>query len=106
MRGTFTPTADNKTLDSEIQVMSTHPGEDTYIYAINDAAKAALYIALNDTRIQQILGEAKGRAVTKAQAMFDSGYIGPYSNFSHMFEDESKFEYFHQLHLNMIGTRW
>jgi plastocyanin len=59
--------AGNMTLNSEIMVIrEPTPDDDTYIYAINDAAKEALHIALNDTRIQNILDEAKGKAITIA----------------------------------------
>jgi plastocyanin len=59
--------AGNLTLDSEIIVVREPTTEDdTYIYAINSAAKQALYIALNDTRVQQIIDEAKGKTVTIA----------------------------------------
>lgn len=59
--------AGNITLDSEVKVIrEPTPGDNTYIYALNDAAEEALYIALNDTRVQQVIGEARGRAVTIA----------------------------------------
>ncbi|HEX7032281.1 MAG TPA: plastocyanin/azurin family copper-binding protein [Nitrososphaera sp.] len=59
--------AGNLTLDSEtIVIREPTPDDNTYIYAINDAAKEALYIAMNDTRIQQMLDQAKGKAVTVA----------------------------------------
>ena len=59
--------AGNITLDSEIKVIrEPTPGDNTYIYALNDAAEEALYIALNDTRVQQIVDGAKGKAVTIA----------------------------------------
>ena len=35
---------------------------------------------------------------------FDSGYMGPQSSFSFTFEDDGEFEYFCQLHPNMVGT--
>jgi plastocyanin len=35
---------------------------------------------------------------------FDSGYMGPQSNFSHKFEDSGEFEYFCEIHPNMVGT--
>lgn len=57
----------NMTLHSEIIVVKEPtPGDNTYIYALNDAAKRALYIALNDTRVQQILGQTSDKAVTVA----------------------------------------
>jgi plastocyanin len=59
--------AGNMTLSSEIMVIKEPtPDDNTYIYVINDAAKEALYIALNDTRVQQIIGQTKGKAVTIA----------------------------------------
>jgi plastocyanin len=38
-----------------------------------------------------------------AGAEFDSGYMGPQSSFSFTFEDEGEFEYFCELHPNMVG---
>jgi len=35
---------------------------------------------------------------------FDSGYMGPQASFSHTFEDTGEFEYFCELHPNMVGT--
>jgi plastocyanin len=35
---------------------------------------------------------------------FDSGYMGPQSTFSHRFENRGEFEYFCELHPNMVGT--
>ncbi len=59
--------AGNLTLDSQIIVIrEPTPDDNTYIYAINEAAKEALYIAMNDTRVQQMLDQAKGKAVTIA----------------------------------------
>lgn len=59
--------AGNLTLDSGIIVIrEPTPDNNTYIYAINNAAKEALYIALNDTRVQQTLDQARGKAVTIA----------------------------------------
>lgn len=50
--------AGNMTLDSEIMVIRQPIQEDnTYIYALNYAAKGALDIALDDTSIQQILDQ-------------------------------------------------
>jgi plastocyanin len=59
--------AGNMTIDSGISVIrEPSPGDDTYIYAINDAAEGALYIALNDTRIQKILDQTQDKAITIA----------------------------------------
>lgn len=35
---------------------------------------------------------------------FDSGYMGPQASFSFTFEDSGEFEYFCELHPNMVGT--
>lgn len=59
--------AGNLTLDSEIIVIrEPTPDDNTYIYAINEAAREALYIAMNDTRVHQILEEARGKGTTVA----------------------------------------
>jgi plastocyanin len=59
--------AGNLTLDSDIKIIrEPTPDDNTYIYATNDAAEEALYIALNDTGIRQIIDGAKGKAVTIA----------------------------------------
>jgi plastocyanin len=39
-----------------------------------------------------------------AGAEFDSGYMGPHSTFSFTFEQGGEYEYFCELHPNMIGT--
>jgi plastocyanin len=59
--------AGNMTIDSEIRIIrEPSPGDDTYIYAINGAAEEVLYIALNDTRVKQIISETEGKSVTIA----------------------------------------
>jgi plastocyanin len=59
--------AGNLTLDSQIIVIKEPTPEDnTYIYAVNEAAKKALYIAMNDSRVQQMLDQARGKSVTVA----------------------------------------
>ena len=65
---TFNPlSAGNMTLKSEIKVIKeSTSSDDTYIYAINDVAEKALYIALNDSKVQQILNETNGATVTIA----------------------------------------
>jgi plastocyanin len=35
---------------------------------------------------------------------FDSGYMGPQNTFSIMFEERVEFEYFRELHPEMVGT--
>jgi plastocyanin len=35
---------------------------------------------------------------------FDSGFVGTRSSFTHTFEDRGEFEYFCELHPNMVGT--
>ena len=35
---------------------------------------------------------------------FDSGYMGPQTTFSHTFEGRGEFEYFCELHPNMVGV--
>ena len=42
------------------------PGNNTYIYALNDVAEEALRIAQNDERVKQIINEQKDKALTIA----------------------------------------
>src|SRR5256714_2850213 len=42
------------------------PGDNTFIYAINQVAERGLCIAQNDTMVRQIIAEQKGRALTIA----------------------------------------
>ena len=59
--------AGNMTFESELKVIrEPTSGDDTYIYAMNDAAEEALNIALNDTNVQQIISKTKGKSVTIA----------------------------------------
>lgn len=59
--------AGNMTLSSELKIIrEPTPDDNTFIYAVNDAAEEALHIAQSDTRVQQIIAETKGKAVTIA----------------------------------------
>ena len=52
-------------LKTDLRVIRTPSlGDDTFIYAINPVAERALNIAQKDARVQQILKEQNGRALT------------------------------------------
>jgi plastocyanin len=54
-------------LKTDLRVIRTPSlGDDTFIYAINPVAERALNIAQKDARVQQILKEQNGRALTIA----------------------------------------
>jgi plastocyanin len=40
----------------------------------------------------------------EAGEQFDSGYMGPHRSFSHMFEEEGEYQYFCEIHPNMVGV--
>jgi plastocyanin len=49
-------------------------------------------------------GTPEQMATDEAGQEFDSGFIGTRSSFTHTFEDSGEFEYFCELHPNMVGT--
>jgi plastocyanin len=54
-------------LRNDLRVIKTPtPGDNTFIYAINQVAARGLRIAQNDTMVRQIIAEQKGRALTIA----------------------------------------
>jgi plastocyanin len=54
-------------LRNDLRVIKTPtPGDNTFIYAINQVAERGLHIAQNDTMVRQIIAEQKGRALTIA----------------------------------------
>jgi plastocyanin len=54
-------------LKNDLRVIKTPtPGDNTFIYAINQVAERGLRIAQNDTMVRQIIAEQKGRALTIA----------------------------------------
>jgi plastocyanin len=54
-------------IKTDFRVLKTpSPGNNTYIYALNDVAEEALRIAQNDERVKQIISEQKGKALTIA----------------------------------------
>jgi hypothetical protein len=54
-------------LKNDLRVIKTpNPGDNMFIYAINRIAEQGLHIAKNDTRVKQIIGGQKGRALTIA----------------------------------------
>jgi plastocyanin len=54
-------------IKTDLRVIKTpSPGDNTFVYALNDVAEQALHIAQNDTRVKQIIEEQKGKAVTIA----------------------------------------
>ena len=55
------------TLQTNLKEIKTPtPGNNTFIYALNPIAEEALHIALNDTKVKQIINEQKGKAITIA----------------------------------------
>jgi plastocyanin len=54
-------------IKTDFRILKTpSPGDNTYIYALNDVAEEALRIAQNDKEVRQIISEQKDRAVTIA----------------------------------------
>jgi len=54
-------------LRNDLRVIKTPtPGDNTFIYTINQVAERGLRIAQNDTMVMQIIAEQKGRALTIA----------------------------------------
>ena len=54
-------------IKTDYRVIKTpSPQDNTFIYAINPIAEKALHMALNDTRVKQIINEQKDKAVTIA----------------------------------------
>lgn len=54
-------------LKTDFRVLKTPtPGNNTYIYALNDVAEEALRIAQNDKRVKQIFNEQENKALTVA----------------------------------------
>ena len=54
-------------IKTEFRVLKTPgPGNNTYIYALNDVAEEALRIAQNDKSVKQIISEQKDKALTIA----------------------------------------
>jgi plastocyanin len=54
-------------LKNDLRVLKTPtPGDNSFIYAINQVAAGGLRIAQNDTTVKQIIGGQKGRALTIA----------------------------------------
>jgi hypothetical protein len=49
-----------------LEIKTPTPGNNTFIYALNPIAEEALHIALNDTKVKQIINEQKGKAITIA----------------------------------------
>jgi plastocyanin len=64
-------------LQSEIKVIQEPtPGDDTYIYAINDVAVQSWEVAKNDGRVREILDTIRGRSVTIA-AVQPTAFVEP-----------------------------
>ena len=54
-------------MKTDFRVLKTPtPGNNTYIYALNDVAEEALRIAQNDKRVKQIINEQENKALTIA----------------------------------------
>jgi plastocyanin len=73
----FNALSGNMSLQSEVKILKEPtPGDNTFIYAINDAAEEAYNIARQDPAVRQIIDGAKGRAVTIA-AVQPTLLVGP-----------------------------
>ncbi|MFL6442114.1 MAG: plastocyanin/azurin family copper-binding protein [Nitrososphaeraceae archaeon] len=56
-----------QSIKNDLRVLKTPtPGDNTFAYAINQAAAKGVQLAQNDTAVKQILDEQKGRALTIA----------------------------------------
>jgi plastocyanin len=54
-------------IKTDFRILKTpSPGNNTYIYALNDVAEEALHIAENDKRVKQIIREQKDKTLTIA----------------------------------------
>jgi len=63
----FHTLSDNMTIKSDVKIIKeSTPGDDTFIYAINDVAEEAYNIAQGDAQVKQIMDSIKGKAVTIA----------------------------------------
>jgi plastocyanin len=70
-------------LQSEIQVIrEPSVADNTYIYAINDAARQSWEIAEGDTRVKEILQSVSGTAVTIA-AVQPTAFVNPDGKVTH-----------------------
>lgn len=73
----------NITLKTEnIVIKEPTTGDNTYIYAINDVAKQAWEIAEKDSRVQDILAQTRGSAVTIA-AVQPTAFVDPGGKVTH-----------------------
>lgn len=67
----------NMTLQSQVQVIrQPTPGDNTYVYAINDVARQSWEIAQADSRVKEILADSKDRAITAA-AVQPTAFVNP-----------------------------
>jgi len=62
----FNPLSQVATKTDTIVIKNATQSDNTYIYAVNEDAAQAINIALADSQVQQILGQAKGSAITIA----------------------------------------
>ena len=54
-------------IKTDFRILKTpSPGNNTYIYALNDVAEEALHIAENDKRVKHIIREQKDKTLTIA----------------------------------------
>lgn len=73
----FNALSGNMSLQSEIKIIKEPtPGDNTFIYAVNDVAEEAYNIAKQDPRVQQIISDSKGKTVTIA-AVQPTLLVGP-----------------------------
>lgn len=76
-------TFQNITLQSQVQVIrQPAPGDNTYVYAINDVARQSWDIAQADDRVKEILAGSKDRAITAA-AVQPTAFVNPDGSVSH-----------------------
>ncbi|MEO9296201.1 MAG: plastocyanin/azurin family copper-binding protein [Nitrososphaera sp.] len=76
-------TFQNITLQSQVQVIrQPAPGDNTYVYAINDVARQSWDFAQADSRVKEILAGSKDRAITAA-AVQPTAFVNPDGSISH-----------------------
>ena len=62
----FNPMIETSLRNAPRVIKTPTPGDNTFIYAINQVAERGLQVAENDTAVKQIMSEQKGRVLTIA----------------------------------------